>query len=556
MAESSKRHTRDSRAIVWTVRSLTDNNELESFVDALPDLVWGPDGRRRAHDQMITVLLDSQDVQLVPRIEGLLQSCDSACEASSRGSFPIFDATILASQLNHSNALVRCHSASAHWLVRWIGYCSLSFFVRHLLFILETSESVPNPVVLLRAVQREAEARGYIGLSIALSQIDSVHRGDHLLIRHLQHALRSFEDTAHNTVLDYMQCAANMHEMPYEFEVTCQIMQPSCASTSLICQKKLKETLSAVLDRPVATIKALDCHLDIIVGTILSILQKRYPQSFDDAPFGRDIVNYVTPRNYREGFRRALVHCVPHRLGSLLTKYLKGDPGNLTQNTVYSIWVLCLSTPSLATFDEKTLGAVSVAPPFPISPCAIAMLKSQIVTDAAELPPDKLSNLMNRLQILDSTFDHEERRKQAHFTILIGFLEHHSTVTTLEPVVKNRRTAIETFQFLARRCTQKSAPQSLQLRFAAWIRNLDDPSWYSDNDMIRAVIDWLYNSTSCEPFDDMDARRMISDALTSYRAALPPDQGSLHGRARALAFTLNSRLGNLGITAVLQMSVT
>jgi hypothetical protein len=36
MAESSKRHTRDSRAIVWTVRSLTDNNELESFVDALP----------------------------------------------------------------------------------------------------------------------------------------------------------------------------------------------------------------------------------------------------------------------------------------------------------------------------------------------------------------------------------------------------------------------------------------------------------------------------------------------------------------------------------------
>jgi hypothetical protein len=217
--------------------------------------------------------------------------------------------------------------------------------------------------------------------------------------------------------------------------------------------------------------------------------------------------------------------------------------------------MLCLSTPPLATFDEETLGAVSVAPRFPISPCAIAMLKSQIVTDAAELPPDKLSSLMNRLQILDSTFDHEERRKQAHFTILIEFLEHHSTMAMLEPIVRNRSTAIETFEFLARRCTQKSAPQSLQLRFAAWIHNLEDPSWYSGNDMIRAAIDWLYKSTSCELFDDMDARRTIGDALTSYRAALPSGEGSLRGRARALACTLNSPLGNPDISAVPQMSV-
>jgi hypothetical protein len=127
-----------------------------------------------------------------------------------------------------------------------------------------------------------------------------------------------------------------MHEMPYEFEAACQIMQPSCASTNSMGQMKLKETLRAVLDRPVAMIKALDCHLDIIVGTILSFLQKRYPESFDDAQIGRVIVNYVAPRKYREGFRRALVHWDPRRLGSLLTKYLASGPGNLTQNTVQS----------------------------------------------------------------------------------------------------------------------------------------------------------------------------------------------------------------------------
>ncbi|KAF7368589.1 hypothetical protein MVEN_00182700 [Mycena venus] len=82
VADSSKRHMRDSRAIVWTVRSLTDNNELEPFVEALPEIIWGPVGRRRAHDQMIRMLLDSHDVQLVPRIEALLRSCDSGLFAS------------------------------------------------------------------------------------------------------------------------------------------------------------------------------------------------------------------------------------------------------------------------------------------------------------------------------------------------------------------------------------------------------------------------------------------------------------------------------------------
>jgi hypothetical protein len=362
---------------------------------------------------------------------------------------------------------------------------------------LEISEPVRDPAILA-AVHREAKARGYIGLSDALSKIDDVHHDDiPLLMQQSQHALRSFEHTAFDTVLDYMRSSANMHEMPYEFEATCRIMQPTSPTASSMAKLKLNETLSSVLEGSTAKIRALDLnvsHLDIIVGTILSFLQTTDPDS-NDTHVGRAIVKYVAPRIYGEGFRRALVHCDPRRLGSLLTKYLASGPGNLTQNTVYSVWVLCLSTPLLATFDEETLGAVSVAPLFPISPCAIAMLKSHIVTDGAELPPDELGSLMDRLQILDSTFDHEERRKQAHFTILIGLLEHTATMIMLEPAVRNRGTATETFQFLARRCTQKSAPQSLQHRFAAWFCNiLDGTSWYSDNAIIRAVIDWLYNS--------------------------------------------------------------
>ncbi|KAJ7859367.1 hypothetical protein B0H14DRAFT_2577278 [Mycena olivaceomarginata] len=543
VAESSKRHMRDSRAIVWTVRSLTDNNELEYFVDALPDLIWGADGRRRAHDQMISMLLDSHDVQLVPRIEGLLRSCDSGLlhpDLEVWRRVHCIKALWAIAYFLACETSSRCLSASVYWLVRWIGFCSLSFLVKHVLSALEISEPVRDPAILA-AVHREAKARGYIGLSVALSKIDDVHHDDiPLLMQQSQHALRSFEHTAFDTVLDYMRSSANMHEMPYEFEATCRIMQSTSPTASSMAKLKLNETLSSVLEGSTAKIRALDwnvSHLDIIVGTILSFLQTTDPDS-NDTHVGRAIVKYVAPRKYGEGFG---VPC---------------GPGNLTQNTVYSVWVLCLSTPLLATFDEETLGAVSVAPLFPISPCAIAMLKSHIVMDAAELPPDELGSLMNRLQILDSTFDHEERRKQAHFTILIGLLEHTATMIMLEPAVRNRGTATETFQFLARRCTQKSAPQSLQHRFAAWFRNiLDGTSWYSDNAIIRAVIDWLYNSTSCEPFDDVGVRKIISDALESYRATLPPEEEVLRSRARNVVFTLNSQLGNPGISAVPQISV-
>ncbi|KAJ7142041.1 hypothetical protein C8R43DRAFT_954387 [Mycena crocata] len=117
---SYERQERDARAIVWTVKSLTDNDELEPFVNALPDLIWGPHGRRRMYDDMLNLLLDGRDIQLVTKIEGLLHSCDTgllSTEAEAarrttclralwtiayflasdpmRDSFPLFDSSLL-----------------------------------------------------------------------------------------------------------------------------------------------------------------------------------------------------------------------------------------------------------------------------------------------------------------------------------------------------------------------------------------------------------------------------------------------------------------------------
>ncbi|KAJ7488173.1 hypothetical protein FB451DRAFT_1529290, partial [Mycena latifolia] len=71
--KSHKRDERDARALAWTVESLTDNEELELFVKALPELILG----RQAYNGIINALIENREIQLVSRIEGLLRSCDS-----------------------------------------------------------------------------------------------------------------------------------------------------------------------------------------------------------------------------------------------------------------------------------------------------------------------------------------------------------------------------------------------------------------------------------------------------------------------------------------------
>ncbi|KAJ6488753.1 hypothetical protein C8R45DRAFT_247247 [Mycena sanguinolenta] len=144
--KSEGRAKRDGRAMVWALRSLTSDDELEPFVEALPELVWGPNGRRHGYDNMINMLLES-DLRLIPRIEALLRDCDSgllapdlqvrrqifcikalwalACFSvsapSAQQSLPIFDHTLLASLMASTNVLQSVlpylFSAYAMWIV-------------------------------------------------------------------------------------------------------------------------------------------------------------------------------------------------------------------------------------------------------------------------------------------------------------------------------------------------------------------------------------------------------------------------------------------------------
>ncbi|KAJ7164106.1 hypothetical protein C8R46DRAFT_1278095, partial [Mycena filopes] len=68
---------RDSRALIWTLKSLADDDELEPFLEAIPDVLWGPHGRRRIYDDHIQALVAHPQLDFTTRIDRLLRSTHS-----------------------------------------------------------------------------------------------------------------------------------------------------------------------------------------------------------------------------------------------------------------------------------------------------------------------------------------------------------------------------------------------------------------------------------------------------------------------------------------------
>ncbi|KAJ7480997.1 hypothetical protein FB451DRAFT_1086057 [Mycena latifolia] len=78
-AAMQRRDIRDERAVLWTLESLTDNTELLPFVEAVPDIIYGPTGFRRVDDHLFRLVLQTADAHtsLPSRILALLWSAET-----------------------------------------------------------------------------------------------------------------------------------------------------------------------------------------------------------------------------------------------------------------------------------------------------------------------------------------------------------------------------------------------------------------------------------------------------------------------------------------------
>ncbi|KAJ7640183.1 hypothetical protein B0H17DRAFT_1216669 [Mycena rosella] len=545
--QSQERDKRDARALIWTVESLTDNNELEPFVEALPDLIMG----RRTYEGIINTLLETPAIRLVCRIESLLRSCDSgllapevetrrriSCikafwsiadfvvsQASTRQFFPLFDHHILEC---HDSSTVTRHSISAYAVIRWCDFCAVSGVVGNAKSVLGPVVNTPelqNPRALLKLVQDQANRRGYTEFGGDLSGVLGATDGPSWL-HEVRDLLASFDNYSYDVLLEYFRNSAALDEMPYEFEATRMRIQPIGVQPNAVVRMKLKNTFTSIIDahaRRLGDFAAIH-PIDIMFETVLSLLQES-PESVDNALSSAVIVYF----RYRIGHyhRRSLRQCTPEFIGDLLTKHLRERPHNTQLPVTDQMWCSCLyPDPPLASFRELTIAAIGQVPRLPTSACVISVLKSHILMRSAHLKPEQLDPLMNRFEIPPSSSgDTLERWQQGHFAILLEFLQHYSSISVLTRWLNNL--TVETFEYMAQLCSWTCIPPPLQRRFATLLLDMvNPPSIVVHASMIRTIIYWKHLSS--RNFDDPTARSKIREALTIYRGTvLGHDEPSL-----------------------------
>ncbi|KAJ6542339.1 hypothetical protein DFH09DRAFT_1322449 [Mycena vulgaris] len=188
--KSHERDQRDARAIVWTVDSLTNNNELGPFVEALPDLILG----RRTYGDMIETLLEDPDIPLVSRIETLLQSCD----------YGVLHPTLQTRRFSCIKAL-------------W----SLANFVG----------------------SHGADHCDDLSSLVSLDPSD-----EPLLIQRSREVLNSFDNYGYDVLIGYLHNSAALDDTPYEFEATCTTIQPVGVWPNMVVQMKLRDAFISIVN--------------------------------------------------------------------------------------------------------------------------------------------------------------------------------------------------------------------------------------------------------------------------------------------------------------------
>ncbi|KAJ7669083.1 hypothetical protein B0H17DRAFT_209043 [Mycena rosella] len=160
---SAARTSRDFQALLWTVKSLADDTELQPFIEGIPDALWGPMSRRYAYEDHIQALMRHPDLQLLSCIEGLLRSCDSGLllpEASKRRQITCYKALRAIASLkcpqhlqpldfiiidNYNGSFqdpdIRHYSTSATAMKAWNLFCSMASRIAELSSYLAVCET-------------------------------------------------------------------------------------------------------------------------------------------------------------------------------------------------------------------------------------------------------------------------------------------------------------------------------------------------------------------------------------------------------------------------------
>ncbi|KAJ7480892.1 hypothetical protein FB451DRAFT_154197 [Mycena latifolia] len=253
MEVSPTRMARDYRALVWTFKSLADDIELEPFMEAIPDVLWGPYGERYTFEDQIYNLVCDPELDFLPRLQGFLLSCGNgllSLEASKRRRMTCFKVlwhiAFVASSSSRRQPLdfsrvdfrhlrdgdgIEHYSISALVLIKWSTFCSIKSRIAEMTKHLAQCEAdvqagrAPNLALIISYLNFAWNC----SLPFKMDQriwnpIIGDGPGDISLPLLLQICGESMKDlgttTPHRILFDYLQHAATFESPPYQWSTT------------------------------------------------------------------------------------------------------------------------------------------------------------------------------------------------------------------------------------------------------------------------------------------------------------------------------------------------
>ncbi|KAF7341296.1 hypothetical protein MVEN_01865700 [Mycena venus] len=342
----------DRDALVWTLKSLTDGAELEPFVEALPELLWGPNGARLTYREHIRHLVQDPHLRLDNRIAALLDSCHT-------GVLPPVD---------RERRLITCYKA--FWAIATLFYTApsssaplsvaeghvgvdFSDIYRRPIFNCSESDSKAFPYfVSAKAIMMWSTFSCINDIlnaaSPPITEVDKAERASFLHrlsdkfhpdwkinvdrpVIQWETAMKMFASFPSIILFQYIRTAASSNFMPYQWENTRDIIFPKDTESvqrpwfayslySTDCLKAAAETWKKSATMPVVMEKPW-----IDEALMLTLLACWYPQTPHIPDVIIDVLNLLDhvqhePYNWRGRLDRKLLPRFPASLAPPLVK--------------------------------------------------------------------------------------------------------------------------------------------------------------------------------------------------------------------------------------------
>ncbi|KAJ7659613.1 hypothetical protein DFH06DRAFT_401009 [Mycena polygramma] len=278
--DAPARKERDYHALVWTVKSLADDSELEPFVDALPNVLWGQKGQRQTYCDHIRRLANHRDVQLCSRIDDLYASTTQgilSSETSKHRQISCYKALwavastarVVSSQTPGSELAVDFHSfrtyaqeardrgeltpyaISAQTMMEWSTFCAINVGLeeheRYLVqYLAGSSHTIKPPAVptssFLKFATEECGFRATSQSTGPFRKWSPILEPPEQLI--FVQSLRN--SVPHSILFRYLCNAARLDSAPYRWKETCATIRIDGSTPFAVYGELLNEEL----DRP------------------------------------------------------------------------------------------------------------------------------------------------------------------------------------------------------------------------------------------------------------------------------------------------------------------